>query len=579
MSSPLRPLISGLACVALLAAAPVARGEPWRFKEEFRPHLIKAVPTILAQQDKQTGRFGTGIWIVRDQELMYPLAAAWSVNHPDNPHYQSKELLDAVMVAGDALIEDQDAKGMWVFRKKDGSTWGDIYMPWTYSRWIRTFDLIKDAMPPQRRVRWERALTLGFEGIARQELKHIHNIPVHHAMALYHAGKAMDQPKWSEQATAFMKKVVQSQDPGGFWSEGEGPVVGYNIVYVDSIGVYFALSGDESVLPALKKAADFHSNFVYPDGTAVETIDQRNPYHAVSPVLNVGFTFTPAGRAHLRRQWEKVKAGGEGISADGAASMWLYGREGEQAPPPADGASFVIGDNDAMVKRQGPWFACLSAYTAPVPTSRWIQDRQNFLSLYHDSAGVFLGGGNTKLQPLWSTFTVGDVSLLKHKPGDENPTFTPPKGIVHVPTSATLDPETASLVLDYDGAACAVQVDLSNPDAARVTYKVMTTPTRPVEAHVTLLPRMKTVWRTASGKSGKLTAQPINLGPGEAGEWIEHHGVRVLLPPQARITWPVLPHNPYTKDGHADANEGRIVITLPFSPDLLKHELVIEVAE
>jgi hypothetical protein len=109
---------------------------------------------------------------------------------------------------------------------------------------------------------------------------------------------------------------------------------------------------------------------------------------------------------------------------------------------------------------------------------------------------------------------------------------------------------------------------------------VLTSPTdKPVEAHATLLPRMKGEWKTESGKSGKLGEDPIKLGPGEAGAWIEHHGVRVSLPPQASITWPVLPHNPYTKDGHAEPAEGRLVITLPFSAEVLKHELTITVAE
>ena len=126
---------------------------------------------------------------------------------------------------------------------------------------------------------------------------------------------------------------------------------------------------------------------------------------------------------------------------------------------------------------------------------------------------------------------------------------------------------------------CAVQVDLSNSDKARVTYVLASKPAQLVEAHVTLIPRMKTEWKTESGKSGKLGKEPIALAPGEAGEWFEHHGVRISIPPAASITWPVLPHNPYTKDGHAEADEGRIVITLPFAADLMKHELTIGVAE
>jgi hypothetical protein len=149
-----------------------------------------------------------------------------------------------------------------------------------------------------------------------------------------------------------------------------------------------------------------------------------------------------------------------------------------------------------------------------------------------------------------------------------------------VPSSATLDPAAQSIIFDYGGVICAVQVKISDAREARVSYVLTSPPTdKPVEAHVTLLPRMKGEWKTESGKSGKLDDEPIKLGPGEAGAWFEHHGVRIALPPQASITWPVLPHNPYTKDGHAEPAEGRIVITLPFSPDVLKHELTITVAE
>ena len=51
----------------------------------------------------------------------------------------------------------------------------------------------------------------------------------------------------------------------------------------------------------------------------------------------------------------------------------------------------------------------------------------------------------------------------------------------------------------------------------------------------------------------------------------------LTLPPTATIQWPVLPHNPYVKDGHAEASEGKIVITLPFDVQHPKHEVFIEI--
>ena len=63
----------------------------------------RQVPRLLQSQDKATGRFGTGVWIVTDQNVIFPLAAAWSLQDPANPHYHSQELLDAIMAAGGTI--------------------------------------------------------------------------------------------------------------------------------------------------------------------------------------------------------------------------------------------------------------------------------------------------------------------------------------------------------------------------------------------------------------------------------------------------------------------------------------------
>lgn len=565
-----------------LTVALAATEGDWTFKRECLTALIEAVPAILASQDAATGRFGSGIWIVNDQNVLFPLAVAWATKDAANPYYHSEELLTAIMAGGDALIDDQDEQGRWEFRKKDGSTWGPIYMPWTYSRWIRAFGLVREAMPPDRRERWEKALRLGFEGIARTCLGNVHNIPAHHAMALYHAGQLFRRPEWQRQAREFLGRVCTAQDEGGFWSEHLGPVVNYNFVYSEALGIYFALSGDESVLPALRRAALFHANFTYPDGSSVETVDERNPYHAGISLGNVGFTFTPEGRGFLLHQMALLQRSGQKVDADTAASLVLYGQEGPVEPPPSEKAEhrFVLGDNKAFIRRTGPWFVALSAYVCPVPQNRWIQDRQNFVSLYHDRTGLILGGGNTKLQPLWSTFTVGDVTLLSPTPGDENPNFIPPEGLRHVPEAAelsSLDPPT--LRLRYGPEECRVTVQCQSPVRAVLTYQATVTSGQPVAAHVTLLPHLGERLTTANGQSFPLGDKAISLAPGDAGAWIAHHGWRLMLPPEAAVVWPALPHNPYRKDGHATSEEGRLVVTLPFSAQRTRYEIVIEIPQ
>jgi hypothetical protein len=563
-----------IALVLLLLLCGQGLADEWHFKKEFVAPLVQHVPKILKTQDKSTGRFGTGIWIVTDQNQMYPLAAAWSINDPANPYYHSPEVLEAIMSAGDALIADMRPDGMWEFRKKDGSTWGDIYMPWTYSRWIRAFSLIKDAMPTDRRAKWEKAMLIGFDGIAKTEtIKPMQNIPVHNCMGLYLASKIFNKPEWEKAAVDYLHKCVEAQHPDGYWTEHSGPVVMYNGVYVDALGTYYGMSHDPLVLPALQRSAHFHAAMTYPDGRAVETVDERNPYHDTIAGPNLGFSFSPEGRAYCRRQIERL---GSTVGPEVAASFILYGEEGDVAPEPKSGDMYLSGDKQAMTRQQGPWFTCLTSYTADLSEKRWIQDRQNFFSLYRDGLHVIVGGGNTKLQPLWSTFTVGDVALLKHKGGDENPNFIPPSGLKHTPASATLHPDQNSVDLDYGDAKCSVSVDISDPAKAKLVYELKSPGAKDVAAHVTLLPQLKQKWSSASGKGGTLSDEPIALSAGEAGAWLAHRGFKISLPPQASVNWPVLPHNPYTKDGHAETSEGRIVITLPFSADQMHYELIVE---
>ena len=566
-----------LSIVVLIGFHPAYAEDRWNYKQEFLPVLVQAVPGILRSEQGTSGRFGSGIWISADQTVIYTLAVAWAFKDENNPYYHDPKLLEVIMRGGDVLAQTHDKLGRWMFQKKDGSKWGMHFNPWMYSRWIRTYSLIRDAMPAERRAHWQKSLELGFTGIAKSELGTIHNIPTHQAMGLFFAGKAMNRPEWCEKAAAFLGRVADAQDKNGFWSEHVGPVVAYNFVYVDAIGTYYAVSRDERVRDALESAARFHANFTYPDGTNIETVDERNPHLARVRVPNVGFSFSDIGRGYIRQQWLRMTPAQKADSVDLIASLLLYGEEGETAKAPGSGgdSTFIMEDGRASVINNGPWCAVFSAYACPVYKSRWIEDRQNLISIFHKDAGLILGGGNTKLQPLWSTFTVGNTTLLKHKPGDENPDFTPPAGLNHVPSKADLKKDGQLLHLRYGATSCNVEVKFS-ANAVHLIYTAENS-TNSVEGHVPFLPAVGTGWRTASGKSGTLGEAQLKLSSAETGAWFEHNGWRVELPKQSTLTWPVLPHNPYRKDGHAEVSEGRIVITLPFGKDIGKQEIMVTV--
>ena len=547
-----------------------ARAEEFRFKERLLPVLTRQVPGILKTFNPKTGRFGSGVWICTDQNRIYPLAVAYATRGEGNPYYKDPRLLEAVVKGGDALLADADAEGRWVFRKKDGSEWGKIRMPWTYSRWIRAFSLVRDDMPADRRAAWDRALTRAYEAILQKDLNRFVNIPTHHAMGLYIAGRLFDREDFRTRAGEFLRKVAAAQAEGGYWpEETDGPVIQYHFVYIEALGIYHALSGDPEVRPALERGIRFLSTFTYPDGRPVETVDGRNPYHAAIRAGNAGVSLTPEGRAWLRRQWDLP--GGTGPDEDEAATFLLYGSEGEYAPDAAaDGGGLRVltegGMDRAAILRKGPWFVCLSAYTAPVSRDRWHQDRQNVVSVWHEKDGLILGGGNTKLQPLWSTFCVGNPSGFRHKAGDTKPDFLPPPGLFHVPSAATLvrEPEPG-LDLTYGPETCRLRVRPVDDRRLVLTLETTAASGAPVAAHVTLMPPL---WK------GNTPIAAYGKVPG--GGRLALDLVTLRFPEDATMDW-ASPHNPYRKDGRAEVGEGRVVVRIPFSKDRSRCEVGIEV--
>ena len=546
----------------------------WKPEPELMAAIDEEVPKILASQ-KGNGQFGSEPWVCGDQNSIFPLAAAWHLE--GSAYHHDEKVLAAIVRGGDALIDAQDEEGKWEFLKKDYSTWGQILMPWTYSRWIRAYELVREAMASSDRERWDKALLLGFDGISRTCLGGIHNIPTHHAMALFSAARVFERDEWREQSGAFMQRVVDAQSPNGWWAEGGGPVVSYNFVYSDALGTYYGMSGDKAVLNALELAARYHASLTYPDGSAVETVDGRNPYHGGVHLGNPGFTHTAPGRGYLAQQHAlHLRVGGK-FGADYAADLLLYGGEGEAEETAAgqDRHVWRMGDEAVTVRRR-PWFVCMSAFLTDLPDNRWIQDRQNFVSVYHDKAGLIVGGGNTKLQPLWSNFTVGDTSLLKHTPGDESPDFSAREGLLHVPDGARYEAteDAGTLTLTYGEETCTVTAMPKGDTELTLTCEATGETGDRVEGHVTLIPHLEAPLRFASGAEEALGEACI----GKEGEaWVEHAGWRIHMPEGCKVVWPALPHNPYRKAGESGPAEARVVVVLPFTAETDRYELRIEI--
>lgn len=184
----------------------------------------------------------------------------------------------------------------------------------------------------------------------------------------------------------------------------------------------------------------------------------------------------------------------------------------------------------------------MSGLVTPQYESRWRLDIANLVGLYHAQGGLLAGGGHSKHDPEWATFTV--------RP-------TPNADPVWLPTGAQLTQGKTEdcLRLDYGGVPVRVEAALS-PEEATFRF-ALEAPSPGVAATARLLRPLApgTEVRGPDGAAQRLDpAEPIAWTLAAGGE-IGIGPVRHLLPPGGLFRWPLLPFNPYNQQDTSDVSE------------------------
>ena len=525
---------------------------------EHKPMLLDLMASSAHEKldtfDEATGRFITEPtgpiapgaqpedlgWIVTNQDVIYALATLY-LEGP-SPFHRSPDILEIIGRAGDAIRNFQDPEGRVEFIKPDGSKWGMTYMGWTNYAWLEAWALLRDHLGDERSERWAEGLTLAHDGQMREisDPEHIHNIPAWKAMSSWRAGDLMERDDWKQVAERFMRAVADAQEPSGYWAEHLGPTTGYNRVYLHALGLYHIFSGDDTVLPAIEAATDFHQTFTYPDGSDIKVIDGRTKYsRSISVSGLVSMTLVPKGR-RLARYLLELPSFGDRVSSPVSShmtSLYHHMHAGDEAPINLDEESFDRTYHDwAIVRRDGPWMGCMSAFACPPTASRWGQDRQQFISLWHEDAGLLIGGGNSRNQPEWSTFVTSGR---------------------YIPDSAEIDGGAVALTygasrclidLQFDGGAAIVKASVEGGSAIN---------------HLTFPLKREQEIRCASGLSTVTGDEILRWSAAEIGEWTELRDFRITLPEGAYLLWPTVPFNPYAIDGAAGFGSETAVLSAP----------------
>ena len=497
---------------------------------------LKAEPDArLSELEVQPG------WSHFASAILIP-AVLYTKLHSGNVRYRDNSMLQLAEQIGDMLV-DENRKGHYAPR--GDSDW-DTYM------WLEAYRLLESSLGEERRTLWRQAILenlamvepklLKYKDYPRYNAPFIVTSPNHYAIyasTLLVAGHVFNKPEWTQTATSVLHRFVrEEQASDGYWGEHSqtGPTTGYDYITETQIALYWEYSKDPEALNALRRSTNFHMYFTWPDGTPVETINDRNRYWDVSMWGHFGFSNFPDGRRYAEFLTSFFPEDGDIQSLSRIAQNVIYSNEGNTQTIPQDQSVYSHSMNiSAGIRKTGPWVVCLSGLIEPEDIiNSFFLDRQGNLSIFHTERGLIITGANSKRQPELATFTETINSQ-----------------IVHMPLSSRLqmDDKADRLALSYNTFFSVLEV--TSPRDKQIEFRFLTTykwGDATSQLNLQLVLKEGLTLKIASGLEFVLGNEQIDLCDEKLGGSIIHNGWVLHLPEGARLTWPVFPFNPY-KDG------------------------------
>jgi hypothetical protein len=375
--------------------------------------------------------------------------------------------------------------------------------------------------------------------------------PGNHAVwdmvAIYEAGLQYGQKQWSDFAReVFARLILPTHAEHGGWPEADGVVVNYAMVAAQAVSLYAELSGDPAARQAVERAEPFFEFFSFGDETTPVVADCRMRYSRspFAAFLAPGFLRCAGGPDFCLRRTEALLGwlnrsdvfdnGAQGLAFYATFAESLF-RNGAQA----DWNTVRADRPPALPVRKleaGPWIAFLSHQLNGETDSRFGLDAQNFIEVWHREGGYLVGGGNSKYQPLVSTF--------RKRTGTRS----------YIPRGARLvdaAPDRAVCEYDFDDAALEARLS-ADERRLSIEFRAVSQVRKDdaFEAALTL-PVQPGETVEVAGSAHRWVIEPDHriehyFAPGALT--LVWRGRRFTVPQGAFLFFPVVPHNPYTQN-------------------------------
>jgi len=358
-------------------------------------------------------------------------------------------------------------------------------------------------------------------------------------------GMVLGVPEWVSLTTGPIQRFTRMIQPGGYWEEHDGPTMNYDYLNTSVAALNWRFTSDPAAWAAIKASTDFHTHWCTPDGVDIHTIDQRNRSHFRAGVSFglMSFTHFPEGRRWAR--FKLLAALGEHRDPLGALGLSSLGRIAQNLNYYVDGPEASIPQEaenyrhelvrPAVVQKTGPWVYSISGLMSPErPLSQFYLDRTGPVSLWHQKTQHIIGGGNSKGQPQFATFSV--------KRGDGSWS--------HLPLDMLLESssEGDTLCVAHEGFSLKLTILVQDGKSVRFTVNSERTYNRPEDTaylNLPLIVRAGGTLSTGAGKSYELSAEEIVLDTRAADGSVSYGRWQVSLPDESSVEWPVYTYSPY----------------------------------
>ncbi|MBC7856197.1 MAG: hypothetical protein IAF94_22425, partial [Pirellulaceae bacterium] len=255
-------------------------------KEHFAREALAQIPKILTLQDRNAhsptyGCFDRNFWHYKiidfpsgmAQEFVWPLALAVRTDCPGNPYF------------GSEVVKEWAAAGILFAARAahpDGSC--DDYFPYEKAGGAAAFSLLA-CMEAYRLLDLHDEEMLAFFRKRANWLAH-HNesgrLTNHQALivvCLDRASELLRTDDWKNARDGRLARVLEWQNPEGWFQEYEGCDPGYHTLTVSLLAQIHHHTPSDAVEAALRKAIVFVARFVHPDGSFGGEYTSRNTYN------------------------------------------------------------------------------------------------------------------------------------------------------------------------------------------------------------------------------------------------------------------------------------------------------------